>query len=133
MGPLEQVLDLLRVHDDGEAAYTGDGLGGPDDVAAVGGDSLELLVEPGGVDVAYPLGGQLGHACAGPSHYAADVLAIFSEEHVSEAGHAGVTDVPADYLLVEVDCLIHVVGYEFVPDEAICHFCTFLSRRYAIK
>jgi len=61
-------------------------------------------------------------ASASPGHHATDIFAVFTEEHVLHARHAGVFDVPADYFLVKVNCLVHVIGYEFVPNESVYHF-----------
>src|SRR6185503_10886663 len=75
-----------------------------------------------GVNVPHPLGRKVGSACASPGHHAADVFTVFTEEHVGESGHTGILDIPPHHLFVEANRLIHVIGYEFVPDEAVCHF-----------
>ena len=111
----------MRIEHDRETADAGDVLSWLHNRPAVGCHSLQLFVELCGVDVAHPLSGKLRRAGASPGHHAADVFAVFPEDHVGEARHTGVLDIPPDYLLVEVDCHVHVVGYEFVPDESVCH------------
>jgi hypothetical protein len=61
------------------------------------------------------------HWTGSPGHYATDIFAAFPEEHVLHARHAGVLDVPANYLSIKVDRLIDVVRYQFVPDKSVCH------------
>ena len=118
----EQVLHLLRIQHDRETSDAGDILSGLHNSPAVGCYSLQLFVELRGVDVTHPLSRKLRRASASPGHHAADIFAVFTEDHVLQARHTGVFDIPADYFLVKVDCLVHVVGYEFVPDESVCHF-----------
>jgi len=81
----------------------------------------------------FPVCRKIRRPRASPCHHPADVFTVFTEDHVGEARHAGILDVPADYLPVEADRLINIIGDEFVPNKSVCHFAPSFSRDVVIK